>query len=198
MSQKKDSMKALIARSFKQLMREQAFEKLTIQMIADKAGIMRSTFYHHFKDKYDLLDWVIQRELIDPSEKGLKSRQMTEMIRAMLDGVLDDLPFYKKAIRVVGKNGFSESIYTHVSELLYQGLLQRGFDQVEEVPLLNARILSNIYAHGFLFAILELLEQGEEYSREEILEAYTYIASHPITYFWGKADGWNEKIIQEE
>ncbi|MDO5548410.1 MAG: TetR family transcriptional regulator [Eubacteriales bacterium] len=188
MSQKKDNMKALIVRSFKQLMREQPFEKLTIQRIADRAGIMRSTFYHHFKDKYDLLDWVIQQELVFPAEKGLKNRQMTEALRAMLDNVLLDLPFYKRAIRVVGKNGFSQSVYEHISDLLYQQLTEQNFEYVEEIPLLNARILSNFYAHSFLFVILELLENGFTCSSEEILEAYTYVASHSMAHFWGEAD----------
>ena len=92
MTRKKDSMKLVIAGSFKQLMQEHPFEKLTIQMIADRAGIMRSTFYHHFKDKYDLLDWLIVEEIITPAEKGLREHRMMEALRAMLCGVRADLP----------------------------------------------------------------------------------------------------------
>jgi probable dihydroxyacetone kinase regulator len=178
-------MKILIARSFKKLMQEQSFEKLTIQMIANQTGIMRSTFYHHFQDKYDLLDWVIQKELIFPAEKYWNNGQMIEAIRVVLDGVLADMPFYKKAIRVVGKNGFSESVYTHISELFYQGLLRQGFQGVENIPLLNARMLSGFYAHSFLFVIQELLEESSVCSSEEILEAYIYIVNHPMSHFWG-------------
>ena len=36
------------------LMEERAFESITVQDILDRAGVGRSTFYEHFRDKNDL------------------------------------------------------------------------------------------------------------------------------------------------
>lgn len=185
MTQKKDSLKPVIAGSFKQLMQEHPFEKLTIQMIADRAGVMRSTFYHHFKDKYDLLDWLIVEEIITPAEQPLRSHQMIEALRAMLTGVRSDLPFYRKAVKISGTNGFAESAVGHVSERLEQELIRSGFTHVEGILHLNARNLSRFYAYHVLFAILELLEEDSEYSIEEILDAYAYLDCHSADSFWG-------------
>jgi AcrR family transcriptional regulator len=38
------------------LMQEKQFEDITVQNVLDRAGVSRSTFYHHFKDKDDLFD----------------------------------------------------------------------------------------------------------------------------------------------
>ena len=188
MTRKKDSMKLVIAGSFKQLMQEHPFEKLTIQMIADRAGIMRSTFYHHFKDKYDLLDWLIVEEIITPAEKGLREHRMMEALRAMLCSVRADLPFYRKAAMIRGTNGFAESVCLHISELLEQELTQSGFTHVDGIPHLNARNLAKFYAYRVLFDILELLEEDSEYSIEEILDAYAYLDRHSADSFWGGND----------
>ena len=185
MTQKKDSLKPVIAGSFKQLMQERPFEKVTVQMIADRAGIMRSTFYHHFKDKYDLLDWLIVEEIIAPAEQGLRDHRMIEALRAMLTGVRSDLRFYRKAVKITGTNGFAESILCHVSELLEQELVRSGFTQVEGIPPLNARNLARFYAYRVLFDILELLEEDSEYSIEEILDAYAYLDRHSADSYWG-------------
>lgn len=188
MTQKKDSLKPVIAGSFKQLMQEHPFEKLTIQMIVDRAGIMRSTFYHHFKDKYDLLDWLIAEEIITPAEQALRSHQMIEALRAMLIGIRSDLPFYRKAIKIKGTNGFEENLLGHVRKLIEQELTKSGFIHVDGIPYLNARNLARFYAYHVLFDILELLEEDSEYSIEEILNGYAYLDSHSADSFWGESD----------
>lgn len=55
--------KKRIAKSFKKLLTEQAFEKISVRQIMEDAGIRRQTFYNHFLDKYELLEWIFQTEL---------------------------------------------------------------------------------------------------------------------------------------
>ena len=43
---------ALIADAFKRLVEKKDFNKITVKMIAAESGIMRSTFYNYFQDKY--------------------------------------------------------------------------------------------------------------------------------------------------
>ena len=48
-----------IIRSFKKLVNEHSFEKITVTMIAEDVGISRPIFYRYFKDKYELMDSLI-------------------------------------------------------------------------------------------------------------------------------------------
>ncbi|MFB7139450.1 MULTISPECIES: TetR/AcrR family transcriptional regulator [unclassified Bacillus (in: firmicutes)] len=45
------------------LMAEEDFESITINSIAEKADVNRGTIYLHYKDKYDLLEQCIEREI---------------------------------------------------------------------------------------------------------------------------------------
>ena len=56
--------KRAIKETFLDLMYEKGFEAITIQQILDGALINRSTFYAHYRDKYDLRE-KIENELID-------------------------------------------------------------------------------------------------------------------------------------
>ena len=49
--------KALEA-SLKHLLLQKPLPKITIQDITDDCGISRMTFYYHFKDIYDLVEWA--------------------------------------------------------------------------------------------------------------------------------------------
>ena len=66
--QGKSAIDTLLAESFKELALKQPIEKITIKEITDKAGVIRPTFYNHFQDKYDLLEWIIDKELLEPVE----------------------------------------------------------------------------------------------------------------------------------
>ena len=57
--QGKSAIDTLLAESFKELALKQPIEKITIKEITDKAGVIRPTFYNHFQDKYELLEWII-------------------------------------------------------------------------------------------------------------------------------------------
>lgn len=54
--ERKKMTKALIGESLKVLMRNHPFEKITIKMITDEAGVIRPTFYNYFCDKYESLN----------------------------------------------------------------------------------------------------------------------------------------------
>ena len=53
-----------LAKSLKDLMSNQPFEKLSVSDITSNCDLHRQTFYYHFDDKYELLDWIVYKELI--------------------------------------------------------------------------------------------------------------------------------------
>ena len=70
MDSRKDMTKRLIADGFKALMLRYPFEKISIMMITNEAGIRRPSFYNHFQDKYDLLAWIVETDVIAPAATG--------------------------------------------------------------------------------------------------------------------------------
>lgn len=56
-------MNKIIFTSFKELLLENKFSDISITMIANQALIHRNTVYHHFTDKYDLLNKYIEYEV---------------------------------------------------------------------------------------------------------------------------------------
>ena len=55
MERKSELTKALLGEKFKELVAKKGFEKLTIKMITDAAGVIRPTFYNYFQDKYEVM-----------------------------------------------------------------------------------------------------------------------------------------------
>ncbi len=53
--------RAMIAEAFSAVLHEKGFQAISVQDITERAGINRTTFYLHFTDKYDLLDYNISQ-----------------------------------------------------------------------------------------------------------------------------------------
>ena len=50
--------KRALEQSLKNLLLKKPLTKITINDIAQDCGINRMTFYYHFKDIYDLVEWA--------------------------------------------------------------------------------------------------------------------------------------------
>ncbi len=54
--------KALVD-SFGKILAKKPFSKITVSDITNECGVSRMTFYYHFKDIYDLLEWTFEKQL---------------------------------------------------------------------------------------------------------------------------------------
>ena len=55
--------KDLILSSLYDLLQEKPYEKITVSAIVKNCGISQRTFYNHFKDKHELMEWSLHQPL---------------------------------------------------------------------------------------------------------------------------------------
>jgi len=115
--------KKAIAEGFKELMCKKPFEKITISDIADICGLNRQTFYYHFRDKYDLLNWIFYNEAITPFADDLTFDNWSQKLLNMLSIIKKESRFYTNAMRTSYSSEFKE--YMHkVSTNVFVGVIE--------------------------------------------------------------------------
>ena len=80
MTEEKKDVELALAQSLKRLVERTPFEKITIKQITDGAGVIRVTFYNHFQDKYDLLGYIVRREILEPVRILLRNNMYREAL----------------------------------------------------------------------------------------------------------------------
>ena len=94
--------KALEA-SLKHQMLHKPLNKITIRDITDDCGISRMTFYYHFQDIYDLVEWAC----IEDATAALKGKKTCatwqEGLEQIFEAVLENKPFVLNAYRCIGR-----------------------------------------------------------------------------------------------
>ena len=108
MESKKEITKSLLANSFKELILDIPFKNITIKMITDKSKVIRPTFYHHFKDKYEVLEYIVDEDIMKNIYEMVDSDMEYESLKIIFIRLEKNREFIKKAFKVEGQNSFKE------------------------------------------------------------------------------------------
>ncbi len=107
--------KVYLAKTLKSMMSEIPFEQITVTMLCDRCGINRKSFYYHYKDKYDVINWIFDTEFREYAELG-DTLNAVAKLECCSRYLYDNRAFYSKALEIRGQNSFSE----HFRETIYR------------------------------------------------------------------------------
>lgn len=100
--------KQLIADTLKLCVKEMSFKKVTVQILCERSGINRGTFYYHFRDISDLACWIYHTEITIPTSTVLWDEAQQGGYPYGLDKMFASREFYCQAWAVQGQNNLSE------------------------------------------------------------------------------------------
>ena len=167
---------ALIADAFKRLVEKKDFNKITVKMIAAESGIMRSTFYNYFQDKYEILEWIVKSEISDKVIILIEKEMYVEALSLMFSCVEDDKKFFKRAFAITGQNGFEGILAAAFKELFLEVYKSVDFNYNNKVI---TRDTISQYQSIALVTYIKMWIYGECYGSDvgysEVCEAYMFM-----------------------
>ena len=172
--------KGKMAEAFKELVCKKSFQKITISDIAKESAMTRENFYYHFRDKYDLVNWIFYVDFIERMEWS-SCRNEWDMLEALCSHFYRERLFYQNALQVEGQNSFREyfcGMLRPVLILLTQNLVEEGRKKEFYIAFL---------CEGVLGELVYWLREGSKITPEEFVEDL-----HEISL------GLARKIIAEE
>ena len=113
--------KRALAAALRELMEEVPFDKIQVAHICERCEMNRKSFYYHFKDKYDLLNWIFDTEIIAFVQRFSDAEQFdqrVEEIREVCNYFYENRSFYRKALKVEGQNSFSQHFRDYAMPIL--------------------------------------------------------------------------------
>lgn len=105
--------KKALAESLKSLMKEEDFSKISVADICERCGMNRKSFYYHFKDKYDLVNWIFDIEFLMVVNPRTPENTW-ELMEELCVYFYENKKFYRNALKVKGQNSLEE----HFVEIL--------------------------------------------------------------------------------
>ncbi len=109
--------KNALANSLKQLMKEKSLSKISIKDIVELCNMNRKSFYYHFKDKYDLVNWIYYTEFVKSFE-GDDFNSEWGIMENICEFFYENRTFYSNALEVKGQNSFYDYFGDVLSPIL--------------------------------------------------------------------------------
>lgn len=151
--------KSALARSMKRLMKSKPFAKISVVDICEGCGMNRKSFYYHFKDKYDLVNWIFYTDFIEIVSNSSYS-DAWELMTSVGELFYRDQDFYRGALRIEGQNSFQE--YFRESMVPIVGYFLEGVfaDEEDEIPEEDRTIFGTFFCDSFLAALVRWMDTG--------------------------------------
>ncbi len=179
-NQTQNPIDLVLAQSLKELAITKPIEKITIKEITDKAGVIRPTFYNHFQDKYELLEWITINELFAPVEPFLANGMLKEAVTYILTTMEKEKEFYKKAAQLEGQNSFNEIFNSCVADQVARYIDLESLAKVADYPWLKENLVADFLAHSISWVTIQWIRRGMTVPVEELTDVYIKIFHSPI------------------
>lgn len=106
--------KLALANSLKALMARKPFGKISVGDIVENCALTRQTFYYHFQDKYDLMNWIYYTETVRFMSSYDSVEHWTEGLIRLCRYMCTNKTFYTNALGTTGPNSFPEYLYGYI------------------------------------------------------------------------------------
>lgn len=168
---KSESTDMALAESLKSLMMRMPFEKITIRDITDEADVIRTTFYNHFQDKYDLLDWIFYEYYIKPSNQLIENHMLLEAFRLMIKNMEKDRDFFLKAARSDGSSLY-DVMFRSYKEAVLRAVQSLDVDLQSFNPLLTEELVAEYYASNMTFVVTKWIEMDMTIPSDDVVDLF--------------------------
>lgn len=116
--------KERIAQALKTLTVRKSFQKITINDISGECGMTRENFYYHFRDKYDIVNWIFFKEVIDPISE---IEDFETWLKELIFAIDKDRSVYKRLVGQIGKDMVKENLYPIMERRIHK-LVDKSLD----------------------------------------------------------------------
>ena len=161
--------------ALKELLKTQPFEKVTVSSICEQANMKRTSFYYHFLDKYDLVNWIFDTEYeaflkeafsvesLEP--KGVpKGVTIWDLIRSTAEYFYQNAAFYQNIVSFTGQNSFLD----HFRELLAPLLQEMLRDFHKDSKAMEFHI--NFHSDAILAALVRWLNDPKRVPPDTLIK----------------------------
>ena len=171
--------KRALEASLKKLLAQKTLDKITISDIADDCGVNRMTFYYHFKDLYDLVEWC----LIEDTSKTLAGNKTYDTWQQgflqIFEMVLENKPLILNAYHSISR----EQVETYLYQVTYNLLIGVVEEKAAGVRVRDEdkKFIADFYKFAFVGLMLDWIRAGMKEDPQQIIDRLSVLIHGDVT-----------------
>ena len=163
--------KRALEQSLKNLLLKKPLTKITVGDITDDCGINRMTFYYHFKDIYDLVEW----SCLEDAKRALDEKKTYDTwqqgLLQIFKAVQENKPFILNVYRCVHREQVEKYLQPLVDQLLLNVINEEaaGITVRDE----DKQFIAQVYSYMFIGLMLDWIKDNMREDPQTIVNRLT-------------------------
>ena len=159
--------KKALAQSLKNLLLKKPLNKITINDITDDCGINRMTFYYHFKDIYDLVEWACLQEGAKVIKENKTHDTWQEGMLQIFYTVRENKPLIMNVYRCVDREQVERYLKPLIDNLLLKVVEEESVDMT--VRQEDKEFIASVYSYAFVGLMLDWIKNDMKENPEQLI-----------------------------
>ena len=160
--------KRALEQSLKNLLLKKPLTKITVGDITEDCGINRMTFYYHFKDIYDLVEW----SCLEDAKRALEEKKTYDTWQQgflqIFKAVQENKPFILNVYSCVHREQVEKYLQPLVDQLLLNVINEEaaGITVRDE----DKQFIAQVYSYMFIGLMLDWIKDDMREDPQQIVE----------------------------
>lgn len=160
--------KRALEAALKEMLKRKPLDKIKINDITNECGINRMTFYYHFKDIYDLVEWSCEED----ATKALAGKRTydtwQEGFLQIFDWVIENRVFVFNVYHSISRENIEQYLYKLTYDLLIDVVEEKA--RGIQVKAEDKAFIANFYKYSFVGLMLEWVKDGMKEEPQKIID----------------------------
>lgn len=171
--------KRALSASLKHLLLQKPLSKITVTDITEDCGISRMTFYYHFKDIYDLVEWTC----VEDAKRALEGKKTYDTWQQgflqIFEAVQENKPFIRNVYHSVSR----EQVELYLHKLTYDLLIGVVEEQARGMQVRDEdkAFIANFYKYAFVGLMLDWVKNDMKEDPKRIIDRLSLLLSGDVT-----------------
>lgn len=171
--------KRALEQSLKNLLLKKPLTKITINDIADDCGINRMTFYYHFKDIYDLVEWSCMEDARRALENNKTYDTWQQGFLLIFEAVRENKPFIMNVYHCVHQEQVEKYLNPLVDNLIL-GVIN------EEAAGITVRdedknFIAQVFSYVFIGLMIDWIKNDMREDPQQIVDRLAKLIKGSMT-----------------
>lgn len=171
------TQKAIVS-SIKKLLNEKPLNRITIKDITDDCGVNRMTFYYHFRDIYDLVEWMCKEDAERIKAQHKEDGNWEELLISFFNELRDNKIFFLNIYRCISREEIEKFLHMVIDEMVMDVI--NTYPESRYIREEDKKFIARIYSYSFAGIMLDWIKNNMEDDPKALVTNLSLVISDSI------------------
>lgn len=171
--------KRALEASLKELLRHKPLDKITVSDLTDHCGVNRMTFYYHFKDIYDLVEWCCEEDAARALAGQKTYDTWQQGFLQILEALRKDKAFFTSVYRSISREQLENYLYRLTYDLMMGVVEERAAGMTVRPE--DKEFIANFYKFAFVGLTLDWIKNDMRQAPAQLVEQLSTLIHGDVT-----------------